>query len=119
MLLLADENVHANVVRTLREKGFNLEWVKESSKGASDVCILQRSDINMLVLVTNDGDFGELIFHKGFPTPYAILYTRITHRDWKLCSERLIAVINSGVAAGRMITITPTETRSKQFPLGA
>ncbi len=116
MRLLADENVHGNVVRYLREQGFTVEWIKETSRGTADEDILKRVDITTLILVTNDSDFGALIFDKGLPAPFAILYTRLPHRDWKACAERVVSALTTGVSAAHMTTLTPTEMRSRAFP---
>ncbi|TMJ14891.1 MAG: hypothetical protein E6G94_08470 [Alphaproteobacteria bacterium] len=78
MRLLADENLHPVTVSHLRGVGHNVEWVKETSPGAQDEDILSRPDISELVLVTLDRDFGDLIFRQGFPTPRAILYSRLS-----------------------------------------
>jgi predicted nuclease of predicted toxin-antitoxin system len=116
---LADENVHGKVVQSLREYGLDVEWIKESSRGIADPFILRRADIGLLVLITNDRDFGDLIFNKGLPLPHALLYTRLPHRDWQNTADRLIAVIETGVSAGHIVTMTIDRNRTSPFPPGA
>ena len=119
MRFLADENVHGKVVQNLREYGLDVEWIKESSRGIADPFILQRIDISSLILITNDRDFGDLIFNKGLPIPYALLYTRLPHRDWQNTADRLIAVIEQGVFQGHIVTIAIDRNRISPFPPGA
>jgi predicted nuclease of predicted toxin-antitoxin system len=115
---LADENVHRKVVAALRAQGYEVEWIREESAGSLDPQILQRADISMLAFITNDRDFGELIFAKNLPAPAAILYTRTQHRDWELTTERLTAVIKAGRMLGQFVTITPDTVRYKPLPTG-
>ena len=119
MKFLADKNVHGKVVGQLRIHGFDVEWVKETSPGIIDPLILGRDDIGSLVLITNDRDFGDLIFNHGLPTPHALLYTRLPHRDWETVTHRLIVVIEQGVSAGHITTISMDRNRTLPFPLGA
>lgn len=119
MRLLLDENAHVIVVKRLREAGFDLEWVSETTPGALDHEILARPDIGAFILVTNDGDFGDLIFNHGMPTPKSILYTRLPHRAAEQTAVRLIALLEAGVPAGQMITLTKNGERTKPFPAGA
>lgn len=118
MRLLADENVHRKVVMALRQAGLTVEWVRESSAGAEDPDILGRPDIAELVLVTNDGDFGTLIFKDRRPSPRAILYTRTPHRDWQTTTQLVIAELERGVVANHMTTITKDGVRRRPFPTG-
>ena len=119
MRRLVDENMHRIVVARLRDAGFDVEWVKQSSPGALDPEILGRPDIGSLIFVTHDRDFGDLIFSKGLPTPYAILYTRLPHRLPNLTADLLIALLEDGVPAGQMVTVKRDGSRAKPFPSGA
>uniref|UniRef100_UPI00345ADE9F DUF5615 family PIN-like protein n=1 Tax=uncultured Sphingomonas sp. TaxID=158754 RepID=UPI00345ADE9F len=119
MLLLADENIHRLVVACLREAGWPTEWIAETSPGASDAVILERGDIGSCVLLTNDRDFGELIFSRNLPRPLAILYSRLPHRSPSLTAERILTLLEAGVPAGHLVTITIDGDRTKPFPSGA
>ncbi len=116
---LADENIHGKIVSFLRSTGLNVEWIKEVAPGSTDETILLRPDIRNQILISNDRDFGDLIFAKGFPAPKAILYTRMTHRNWELTSRRLIEVIKTGIAKGTIMTILERGERVRPFPNGA
>ena len=90
MRLLADENTHVTVVLRLREAGYDLEWIGQSMPGSLDRDILARADIGQLVLITNDRDFGDLVFRERQPCPRSILYTRLPHRTADLTAMRLM-----------------------------
>ncbi|MBV8685546.1 MAG: DUF5615 family PIN-like protein [Alphaproteobacteria bacterium] len=116
MKLLADENLHPLIVRRLRAAGHEVEWVKETGPGAKDEALLSRSDISELVLVTLDRDFGDLIFRQGFPRPRAILYSRLNRANPQAIADRLLALIERGLAENHMTTLTAQGERLKLFP---
>ncbi len=60
--ILADENVHSDIVRRLREQGHEVLFVPEIGfAGSSDEAILQYSIKHNLLLLSGDKDFGGLI----------------------------------------------------------
>lgn len=59
---VADESVERRMVLALREK-FEVEYIDETMKGATDESVLQNTEIQKRVLITADKDFGELIYH--------------------------------------------------------
>lgn len=62
MKILADENVHADIVRELRKSGYDVLFVPEIGfAGRDDESILEYSEKNDLVLLSGDKDFGGLI----------------------------------------------------------
>lgn len=119
MRLLADQNVHRRVVVRLREAGYAVEYIEETMPGRLDPDILARADIGELIFITGDKGFGDWTFNKGLPRPFAILLSRLPHPDWAETADRLIAILERGVASGQMITITKSADRAKPFPLGA
>lgn len=65
MNLVVDENIDRRVVERLRYDGHRVDWIAEILPRASDDDVLQRAtDINA-VLVTEDKDFGELVYRRG------------------------------------------------------
>ena len=119
MAYLADENTHKGVVTRLRDAGLDVEWLSQSTPGGTDHDILSRADIGRLVLITCDRDFGDLIFSRGMPTPRAILYVRLPHRQADATADRLLSLIERGGIEGHIITITKDGERTKPFPAGA
>ena len=60
MNLLADEGVDKPIVNALRLAGFNVVYIMETNRGAEDSLILNLDQKR--VLLTQDKDFGELVF---------------------------------------------------------
>jgi len=59
--LLADENIHSDVISFLRETGSDVESVAEQGTyGISDTQVLQHATETDRVVLTHDSDFGGL-----------------------------------------------------------
>lgn len=79
--LLTDENIDAEVVRFLRQHGFNVRDVcEEGLRGAADIDLIRRAVAENRVLVTHDSDFGTLAVHAGEPI-VGLLFLRPGHID--------------------------------------
>lgn len=60
--ILADENVHSDIVRGLRKSGYEVLFVPEIGlTGKDDPTILEYSKKHNLILLSGDKDFGGLI----------------------------------------------------------
>ncbi len=62
MMLLADEGVDKPIVVALRTAGFDVLYILESHQGSDDAFILELSNQQQRILLTQDKDFGELVF---------------------------------------------------------
>ena len=59
---LADVNIEEPIVALLRTKGFDVKWVPEFNPVLDDAALLRIAQTEKRILLTNDKDFGELIF---------------------------------------------------------
>lgn len=79
--LLTDENIHPEVVESLRKQGFDVRDVKEGPLvGAVDLVILRQAYEEGRVVLTHDSDFGQLAVAKLEPV-VGIIYLRPGHID--------------------------------------
>lgn len=65
MRFLVDESSGTAIVTYLREAGHDVLAVAETMSGARDADILTRASLENRILITNDKDFGELVFRSG------------------------------------------------------
>jgi hypothetical protein len=65
MNFVADESCAAPVIRALREAGHDVLAIAETAKGAADEDVLERALEGKRVLLTEDHDFGELVYARG------------------------------------------------------
>jgi predicted nuclease of predicted toxin-antitoxin system len=73
MKFLADESSAGPVVRMLREAGHDVVAIVEVSRGATDEQVLERALNAQRVLITEDRDFGELVYARGRSSAGVIL----------------------------------------------
>ncbi len=77
--ILADENIHPDVVGFLRERGTDVCSVTEEGlAGQDDLTLLRRAYRENRVILTHDSDFGTLAILQGEPFT-GIVYLRPGH----------------------------------------
>jgi predicted nuclease of predicted toxin-antitoxin system len=73
MRLLADENVHADLVAWPRANGQDVAYAAETHAGASDEAVLGRARDENRIVMTDDKDFGDLVVHRRLATAGVLL----------------------------------------------
>lgn len=73
MNFLADESCAGPVVRALREAGHDVVAIAEVASGATDDEVLERALKEKRVLITEDLDFGRLVYARGRSTAGVLL----------------------------------------------
>ncbi len=77
----ADENISTDLIKWIREKGYNISGVKkENMRGATDIDIIHKCFASNEIILTHDNDFGKIIFTKPISF-YSIIYLRPGHFD--------------------------------------
>ncbi len=79
---LADVNVEKPLVDFLREKDFDVKWVAEIKKDMEDDEVLKMAYKEKRILLTNDKDFGELVFRQK-KLSQGVVLLRIKGQDIK------------------------------------
>ena len=64
MNLIVDENVDKLIVDALRQDGHNVLYVAEFAPSIDDETVLAQANQNGALLITEDKDFGELVFRQ-------------------------------------------------------
>jgi predicted nuclease of predicted toxin-antitoxin system len=80
MKFLADANIESKVVQFLRNSGYDVKWVLEDNPFLSDEDILEISYKEKRILITNDKDFGELVY-KDYRNTFSIILLRVEQND--------------------------------------
>ena len=75
MRFLADENCDFAIVRLLRQAGHNVVAVAEIAPRASDSVVIGLASQEGRILLTEDRDFGQLVF-AGIQTSGGVIYMR-------------------------------------------
>ena len=64
MRFLADEGVDGSIVDSLRSDGHDLRWIAEDLEGIKDDIVLEGAVRDARILITEDKDFGELVYRQ-------------------------------------------------------
>jgi predicted nuclease of predicted toxin-antitoxin system len=62
MKILADEGVDKPIFDLLRSSGFDVHYILETHQGSEDEIVLQLANGEDRILLTQDKDFGELVY---------------------------------------------------------
>ena len=117
MRWLVDECVDSTLVAHLRGAGHDASYVAELAPSTSDAEILRRALAETRLVLTDDKDFGELVFRLKMTAPGLVLL-RVAPEEHELRWIRLNAAIDrySESLFGRYLVIEETRIRSRPFP---
>ncbi len=73
MRFIVDECTGPRVAKWLREQDHHVFSVYDDARGMDDESILQKANLENYMLITNDKDFGELIFRMNRPHKGVVL----------------------------------------------
>ena len=73
MNFVADESCARPIIQALREAGHDVVAISEIAGGATDDQVLERALKEKRVLITEDRDFGELLYARGRSSAGVIL----------------------------------------------
>lgn len=114
---LADECVAAPLVAFLRAGGHDVLYIAESTFGLSDADVIALALQQKRLLLTEDKDFGDLVFRREHAVPGVVLM-RIDAENLSLKATRLVAAFNrygKGLF-GRYTVIEGGRLRSRRLP---
>ena len=104
MRFLVDESTGKKVCDLLKEEGHDSIYVGDTMPGSSDEDVLTFSENEGRILVTDDKDFGELVFRMSRPTSGVILF-RITTKNTQKRFRILLHALKNENLEGNFTTI--------------
>lgn len=112
MNFLADECCDAPLVEVLRAQGHDVLYAVESMEGAPDQAVLERAMAERRILVTEDKDFGELVFRLRRPA-FGLVLLRFSPLEQALKIDRMKALIQTMPErlAGTFVVLEPDRSR--------
>ena len=112
MRFLLDESAEYRIATFLRHEGHDVTAVAyEYPQSLADADVLRIAHAEGRTLITNDRDFGDLVFCHGFPHS-GVIYFRLpldTTADQKI--EWLRRILAAPDTVGRFIVVTPRGLR--------
>ena len=94
MTLLADESVDYRIITFLREQTFTVIAIIANDASISDLAVLQRANDEKVLLITEDKDFGELVFRLKLKHP-GILLLRFFNLETKIQNKKILEALNT------------------------
>ena len=118
MRWLADECIDAGLVTRLRGAGHNVIYMAETAAGATDTEVIRRARDEARLLLTEDKDFGELVFRSHEAVSGLVLMRINPARHFSKWTRLKAAIKQFGERLiGRYLVIE--EARSRSRPLRA
>jgi predicted nuclease of predicted toxin-antitoxin system len=111
---LVDECVDAALVTLLRQLAHDVVYIADVAPSATDVVVMSRADRENRLLLTEDKDFGDLIFRQARPVR-GIVLLRIDPSRRSRKGPRLLAAIDQFGSAlyGHYTVIEDARFRSR------
>lgn len=109
---IADVNVEKPIVDFLSEEGYDVKWVPDYNCEIPDEDLLNLANTEKRVLITNDKDFGELIFlQKKFSVGTILFRVKGQQVDDKVKLIKKLLDKYSGKILNHFIVITKDKIR--------
>jgi len=117
MLFIADESCDFAVVRALRAAGHDVLAVAELDPGLNDDQVIVRALDERRVLLTEDKDFGQLVFASLRPSP-GVISIRFPTTARSVLPAAVCAFVesNGSALADSFCTLQPGRARISRLP---
>jgi len=117
MRFLADESCDFAVVRALRDAGHDVAAVAELDAGTEDGAVIERSVGEKRVLLTEDKDFGQLVFASRRPSAGVVFIRFPAPARGSLAAEvRAFVQANEAALPDSFSTLQPGRARISRLP---
>jgi predicted nuclease of predicted toxin-antitoxin system len=117
MRFLADESCDFNIVRILRKEGYDVLSIAESHSGYEDEFIMDLAKKEERILLTEDKDFGHLVFSKGLLSIGVILIRFLPEERSKI-GKAIVNLIKKeqDKLRGSFVVIQAENVRIRRLP---
>ena len=116
-MLLADESVNKNLIIAIRSNGYDVFSVRENMRSEDDIKIAQFSLNPLRIIITEDKDFGEIVYHQNLKVAGVILL-RYSPKDYNIIEGKLLNYLATHLhdSIGKFIVINERLTRIRFLP---
>ncbi|MEY4876457.1 MAG: hypothetical protein RL708_1606 [Bacteroidota bacterium] len=111
-MIIADENVERYWIELLRKNNFDVISIAENFSGITDSEVVQIAKSNQATLLTEDKDFGEMVFAHQTKN-LSVIFLRYDQPNYSQIENQLLLAVNKFVnqTDNYFITITKLKTR--------
>ena len=115
-MILADENISIEIIKSLREATINVYSIFENNRGISDSEVIKLSKSPPRIILTEDKDFGEWVFAHNMKS-ISVIFLRYKYSE----QEEIIKVLKYLIQTegdrlfGMFITVTTNKIRFRRI----
>lgn len=112
-MIIADENIFRALIESLRNQGYDVISIFESYRGMDDASTAAFSLNPPRVVITEDKDFGKLVFEDKADVT-GIIFLRFLNTERNLVINKLLSFLKSEnlqSLSGKFVTLTPDKIR--------
>jgi predicted nuclease of predicted toxin-antitoxin system len=106
-MIIADENVERYWIEWLRALGFEVFSIQENNPGISDKEVIEIAAALQGILLTEDKDFGELVFAYGYKH-IAIIFLRYDQPKYETVQNQLHKAVSTWYQTTVPVFVTVT-----------
>ena len=112
MRFVADVNLEFSVIGEIRSLGYEIIWIADLNPGMKDDELLAFAEEGKYILVTNDKDFGELVFRQRRLTAGVILL-RVKRQNVEIKRERIRRLLKDfkDKLEGKFVVVSDSKVR--------
>ncbi|MEP6513829.1 MAG: DUF5615 family PIN-like protein [Parafilimonas sp.] len=116
-MFLADESLNKNLITAIRKSGYEVFSVRERMPSEKDLQITAFSLNPPRIIITEDKNFGELVYHKNIRVIGVILLRYLPHHYYVI-ENKLLHYLAAHLheSIGKFIVITARLTRIRFLP---
>ena len=113
---IADENIDQRIVQLLRDAELQIHSVAEIAPGTSDESVIEFAVDKRSIILTDDKDFGEMVFRQSQNCPGVILL-RLASLDFRTRAQLIIDVIKKlgEDIKGKFVVLNPERVRIRSI----
>jgi predicted nuclease of predicted toxin-antitoxin system len=115
-MIIADENLERYWIELLRKKQYSVLSIAESHPQITDSEVAELARKHQGILITEDKDFGELIFAYGIPK-LTIIFLRYDQPGYSQIENSVLETVEKylNIETPYFITITKTKIRVREI----
>jgi predicted nuclease of predicted toxin-antitoxin system len=113
---LLDVNIGTSIARELVANGHEVVRAALAYPTWEDADLLALAVLESWAIISEDGDFTDLIFSFGAPPPASLIFIRRETENQNSFVGRVIEIAANDRLIGNVVVLTPSLTRYRPFP---
>lgn len=115
-MIIADENLHGKIIQSISDNDFLVYPIAKLMHGITDKQVLEKADQLSGIVITEDKDFGELVFAYNLKF-VSIIFLRYNKSDLDKIIQNVLKVLGeiNFSDSHKFVTITSNKIRIKSL----